>query len=314
MFDLIIIGGSAAACTAAIYAGRAKLNFKMVTENLGGEMARSGKVGNWPGTVTTEGFELAQKFIEHVRSISIAIDEGWSIDDIIQKEDHYVVSAKNARGEEQKYETKAVLIATGIHPRQLNVPGEKELLNRGVTYCTVCDGPLFKDKITATIGAGNAALESVIMLSRLAKKVHLITRYKNTKENGFGFPRGEQVLIDKVKSAPNVEIIYGGGTTEILGKNKVEGVKYRDEAGQTQTLAADGVMVHIGMEPNSDIIDFVTKDNYQQIVIDDKCRTSAPGIFAAGDVTNVPFKQIVIAAGQGASAALAAIEYLNRRK
>ncbi len=312
MFDLIIIGAAAAGCSAGVYAARRELNFKIVTDNLGGEVALSGVVENWPGTKSIQGFELAQNFFEHVKSYGPVIDEGWRVEKIQPEKNYFIVSAKNARGEEKSYETKTVIIATGIHPRLLGVPGEKEFNRKGVTYCTVCDGPLFRGKTTVTVGSGNSALESAIAMAGLAKKVYLLSKYTNTKENNGGFPKGENILIDKVKELPTVEIIYGAQTTEIIGDKKVAGVKYQDTAGAHE-IAVDGVMVHVGMTPNSDFAP-VEKDKAGQIVVNKKCATDIPGIFAAGDVTDVAYKQIGIAAGQGITAALAAIEYINRWK
>lgn len=313
MLDLVIIGGSAAGCNAAIYAARRKLNFELITDNIGGEVAMSGVVQNWLGEQSINGFELSQKFANHVKSYGVKIDEGWRVEKILQEKKHQVVIAKNGAGEEKKWETKTVIIATGIHPRQLNVPGEKEFDRKGVTYCSVCDGPLFKNKTTVTVGSGNSALESALMMASIAKKVYLLSKYTDTSENNGGFPKGENVLIDKVKTLPNIEIIYGAVTTEIIGTGRVTGLKHKEAEGEEKTIAVDGVMVHIGMVPNSQLIE-CAKDKIGQIVVDAKCQTSIPGVYAAGDVTNVPYKQIGIAAGQGITAALAAIEYINRFK
>jgi len=313
MLDLLIIGGSAAGCNAAIYAARRKLNFEMISSNVGGEVAMSGVVQNWLGEPAINGFALSQKFANHVRSYDVKIDEGWWVEKIIHEKRHHVVVAKNGAGEEKKWEAKTVIIATGIHPRKLDVPGEKEFDRKGVTYCSVCDGPLYKNKITVTVGAGNSALESALMMSGIAKKAYLLTKYTDTVENKGGFPKGENVIIDKVKDRKNLEIIYGAVTTEITGNGRVTGLKYKDAEGNKQVITVDGVMVHVGMVPNSQLVD-CEKDKMGQIIVDAKCQTSIPGIYAAGDVTNVPFKQIGIAAGQGIISSLAAIEYINRWK
>jgi len=311
MYDLIIIGASAAGCSAAIYSARRGLNFKIITDGLGGEVALSGAVGNWPGIKNIQGFELAKNFVDHVRSYGVEIEEGYRVEKIEQQKNHHIITAKNATGATKTYETKTVIIATGIHPRRLGIPGEKEFDRKGVTYCTVCDGPLYKNKTTATVGAGNSALESAIMMSGIAKKVYLLSKYPNTPEKNGGFPPGENILIDKVKQLSNVEIVYEATATEIIGDKKTTGLKYSDSTGAQHEIAVDGIMVHIGQIPNSDFA-AVAKDKGQQIVIDAKCHTNIPGIFAAGDVTNIPFKQIAIASGQGVIAALAAIEYINR--
>jgi len=314
MLDLIIIGGSAAGNAAAIYAARRKLNFKMVATELGGEVALSGVVNNWPGIIEIQGFELAQKFTEHVRSYGVEIDEGWRVEKIEAKDNYYIVSAKNASDKINTYETKTVIIATGIHPRHLKVPGEEELNRKGVTYCTVCDGPLFKNKVTATIGSGNSALESALMMAGIATKVYLISKYTDTPENKGGFPKGETILVDKVKSLPNIEVIYGATTTKINGTDRVVSLDYTDNHGATNTIEVQGVMVHIGQIPNSNFDAGLEKNTGGEIIVDAKCKTNLPGVFAAGDVTNIPYKQIGISAGQGIISALAAIEHINKWK
>ncbi|EKD42991.1 MAG: hypothetical protein ACD_72C00512G0008 [uncultured bacterium] len=311
MFDLIIIGAAAAGSSAAIYSARRKLNFKIVTDDIGGEVALSGVVNNWPGILEIQGFELAQKFNEHVKSYGVEIDQGFRVEKIVSEKNYHTVFAKSGSGEERQYQTKTVIIATGIHPRHLGVTGEEEFNRKGVTYCTVCDGPLFKNKITTTIGSGNSALESALMMAGIAKKVYLLSKYTNTAENNFGFPKGENILIDKIKTFENVEIIYGAVTTEITGEKNVAGVKYTDNTGAEKIIETQGVMIHIGQTPNSQFTD-VEKNAMKEIKVDAKCRTNITGIFAAGDVTDVAYKQIGISAGQGITAALAAIEYLNR--
>lgn len=312
MQDLIIIGAAAAGSSAAIYAARRNLNFKVITLDTGGEVALSGEVGNWPGIISIQGFELAQKFTEHVKSYGVHIDEGWKVEKITPVKKHYVVTAVNGNNEKQDFETKTIIIATGIHPRHLGIPGEKELYQKGITYCTVCDGPLFKNKTTVTIGSGNAALESALMMAGIAKKTYLLSKFPNTPEQNGGFPKGENILIEKVKSSPNIEVIYEAETTVISGENRVSAIKYKDNTGVEQELAVDAAMIHIGQIPNSQFAEQVTKNKVGEITVDQKCRTNLPGIFAAGDVTDVAYKQIGIAAGQGIIAALAAIEYINR--
>lgn len=309
MYDLIIIGGAAVGCSAAIYAARRGLNFKVVTDNIGGEVALSGVVNNWPGILDIQGFELAKQFADHAKSYGVQFDEGWMVTKITPKDNYHIVSAKNAVGEERTYETKTVIIGTGIHPRHLAIPGEDGLLHKGITYCTVCDGPLYKNKVTATIGAGNSALESALMMARIAKKVYLLTKYP--KENKGGFPKGDSILVDKLALENNVEIIYESKTTAILGTKRVEGLTYTDASGATNDLALDGVMVHIGMIPNSQFVPNLNQNKQGEIIVDTRCHTNIPGIFAAGDVTDIPYKQIGIAAGQGIVAALSAIEYSN---
>lgn len=308
--DLLIIGAAAAGCTAAIYAARRGLNFMVVTKDIGGEVALSGEVENWPGIIHTDGITLAQDFYKHAKSYGVAFDEGISVESIAQEKNIHVISVKDDSGKQKTYRAKSVIIATGIHPRALSVPGEKELKNKGVTSCTVCDGPLYKGKVTATVGAGNSALESALMMGGIAKKTYLLTKFSESESGGF--PKGENILINKVKKLDNVEILYQAATKKILGEKKVTGLEYTDAKGAVQTLTLDGVMVHVGMIPNSKFVNCVKKNNQEEIEVDLLCRTSCPGLFSAGDVTNIPYKQIAIAAGHGVTAALSAIDYINK--
>ncbi len=311
MYDLVIIGAAAAGCTAAVYAARRNLNFIIITKDIGGEVALSGEVENWPGQIHTTGIQLAQDFHKHAASYNTNIKNGLMVTSITQEGKHHVITTDDGTGKIENFQTKTVIIGSGIHPRTLGISGEEELRGKGVTYCTVCDGPLYKKKVTITIGSGNSALESALMMATLASKVYLLSKYPDTKESKGGFPKGENILIDKIKQQSNVEIIYGAATTKILGTDYVTGIEYTDANGTTQTLSADGAMVHIGMIPNTDFTGNIAKNPVKELIVSQKCETSVPGIFAAGDVTNIPYKQISIAAGQGAVAALAAIEYIN---
>ncbi|KKW02711.1 MAG: Pyridine nucleotide-disulfide oxidoreductase, FAD/NAD(P)-binding domain-containing protein [Parcubacteria group bacterium GW2011_GWA1_49_11] len=296
MYDLIIIGGSAAASTAGIYATRRRLNFKIITKEFGGEVATSGEIGNWPGQIHADGIKLAREFKDHLKSYGVEPEEGVWVQKVAKtKEDNFCITtmkdgqpamaADKLDGMDEAalkcdYEAKAVIIATGVHPRMLDVPGEKEYRNKGVSYCTTCDGPLFPGKVVATIGGGNGALESAIMLAGIASKVYLIN--KNPKF------KGDDILVEKIQSLPNVEVI--------------------------KELPIDGAFIHIGNTPNSDIApDNVEKNMFGNIIVNGRCETNIPGLYAAGDVTDVAFKQIVIAAGQGCIATLSAVEYLDRR-
>jgi alkyl hydroperoxide reductase subunit AhpF len=313
LYDLVIIGAAAVGCSASVYAARRNLNFVVITKNIGGEVALSGEVENWPGQIHTTGVQLAEDFRKHAESYNTPIENGLEIMSILPEKNYYILTAKDDNGVEKTYKTKTVIIGSGIHPREIGVPGERELKGRGVTYCTVCDGPLYKKKITATIGAGNAALESALMMSGIASKVYLLTKYANTKENNGGFPKGENILIEKIKTTPNVEIIYEADTKEVLGSDFVTGIRYTDiKTKEEKTLEVQGAMVHVGMIPNSQFATNLNRNKVGEIEVDLNCRTSLPGIFAAGDVTNVPYKQIAIAAGMGVNAALSAIDYINR--
>jgi NADH-dependent peroxiredoxin subunit F len=321
VYDLIIIGGSAAATAAGVYAARRGLNFKILTKEFGGEVATSGEIENWPGVIHTDGVSLAQQFKSHLESYKVDLEEGVEVSAIMKQEDGtFCITTHQDRagmamdkmpGAQEPapkcdYVAKAVVVTTGVHPRELTVPGEKEYRNKGVSYCTVCDGPLFRGKTVATVGGGNSALESALMLADIASKVYVINKNAQFK--------GEDVLIENLKKKSNVEIIYSAKTAAISGEQFVKSLKYQDASGEKE-LAVDGIFVHIGMVPNSQLIGpGVEIDQFGQIKVSGNGETNIPGLYAAGDVTDVPHKQIVIAAGQGAVATLSAVQYLNRLK
>lgn len=315
MFDILIIGGSAAGMTAAIYAARHNMKAVIVTKDVGGEIAMTGEVKNWLGIQSIRGFELVKNFREHVESYGVPIETGIEALNFSAKNNYYILNAKDGSGNKKTYEAKTIIIASGIHPRALKVPGEDKLRGKGITYCTVCDGPLYRGKATATIGAGSSALSSAIMMAGFAKTVYLLTKYPDTKESNFGFPKGESVLVDKVNSLKNIETIYNATTKKVVGAEFVEGLIYFDsEEKKDKKIDVQGVMVHIGNSPNSAFAPQVTTDKSGAIEVNAKCETNLPGVYAAGDVTNTPFKQISVASGQGAIAALSAIEYINKLK
>jgi alkyl hydroperoxide reductase subunit AhpF len=303
MYDLIIVGGSAAAASAGIYAIRRGLKTLIVAKDLGGEVALSGDVANWLGVKQTTGVELSLQFSEHLKSYEPDLKEGFLVTAVSQRSDGmWTVTLDDG----STADGKAVLIATGAHSRELGVPGEKEYRLKGVSYCTVCDGPLFKGKPTAVIGGGNSALEAALMLADLCPTVTLIN-----KNPAF---KGEETLIGKLTTKPNITVVYEAMTTEILGDGKVAtGLKYTDTAGAEHTVQAQGMFVHIGQTPNSKMIpDHCGKDPFGYLKIGLDGATDCPGLFAAGDVTHTAHKQIIIAAGQGATAALSAVQYINR--
>ena len=304
MYDLIIVGASAAGISASIYAARRRLNFKVISKDFGGEVATSGEIENWPGIIHTNGIDLADQFRKHAEANNVAIDEGIIIESVKKEGNVFVISGKDSEGALFEKKAKSVLIATGVHPKELNVPGEKEFKNKGVSYCSVCDGPLFAGKIVAIVGGGNSALESAIMLSEIASKVYLIN--KNPKF------KGEQVLIDKVSRIGKVEIIYESLTSRILGENFVNGLEYKNKIGEIIKLDVEGIFVHIGRKANSGFIEGAELNEVGEIKVNTLGETNIAGLYAAGDVTNVPYKQIVIAAGQGVTALLSAVDYLNK--
>ncbi len=303
MYELIIIGGGPAGMTAAVYAARKKLNTLLISYDIGGQGLTTWLVENYMGYQFIEGHELMQKFDEQVKQFptSVKVEVGKRAERLSRADGGFEV--RTDRGE--TYQAKAVILATGKSPRKLNVPGEKELLGRGVTYCAICDGPLFADVKVAVIGGGNSALEAADDMIKIADHVYLVSLTPLT---------GDKVLIDKMKAANNLTMFLEHEVLEIKGKSHVEGVRVRDlKSKQERELDVGGILIEIGLIPNSEPFKGITSLNsLGEIEINRANEASAPGLFAAGDVTNVPEKQIVVAAGEGAKAALQAHRYLQR--
>lgn len=300
MYELIIVGGGPAGITASIYAARKRMNFLVITKDIGGQAALSSDIENYTGYQYITGPELTKKFEEHMQEFQIEL----KYEDVvgIEKTDE-IFKVKTDKG---IYESKALIIASGAKPRTLKVPGEQEFKNRGVTYCATCDAPLFPDKDVVVVGGGNSGLDATLQLMKIANKIHLI-------EHGPRL-RGDEIMRDKVERSETVTVLTNTNVLEISGDKFVTGVTVERE-GKRETLGAQGVFIEIGYIPNSEFAAGVVKLNERkEIVVDDRCKTSVDGIFAAGDVTDVPQKQVIVAAGEGAKAALCAHEYLQRLK
>lgn len=303
LYDVIIVGFGPAGATAAIYAARKKLSVLLLSEEPGGEVRNSGKIENWPGDGETTGIELAQKLIDHVKLHSDVVSVvGDRISQIEQQSDNIFL----CQGQQNKYRGRSVIYATGRRPRLLNIPGEEKFANKGVTYCATCDAPLFSDKEVAVIGGGNTGAEAVIMLQRIAKKIHLM--HIGNKLTA------DPILVESFLHDPKVEIHYNAITTGVEGETLVSALTYRDTQDNSEhSLSVQGIFVSIGAEPNSEAVQNVVElDSYKSIVTDRYGKTSMSGLFAAGDVTNIRDAQIVVAAGHGCSAALSAGDYLTR--
>ncbi len=301
MHELIIIGAGPAGMTAAVYAARKKLDTLLLSKDLGGQPNQTTGIENYMGYQFIEGPELMQKFEEQVKQFPIEVKIGDGAVSISRLDGGFEV--RTEKGE--TYQGRAAIIATGKRPRPLNVPGEEHLRGRGVTYCAICDGPLFAGMKVAVIGGGNSALESADDMLKIGEHVYLVSLTPLT---------GDQVLIDKVKGAANLTIFIEHETSEILGDNFVSGIKIRDlKSGEEQSLDVGGVFVEIGLIPNSELAKgLIHLNRLGEIEVNCACETGIPGLYAAGDVTNVPEKQIVVAAGEGAKAALQAHRYLQR--
>jgi len=301
-YDLIIIGGGPAGITAGIYAARQKLNTLLITKNFGGQLNNKAvAVENYPGFERISGLELIQRFESHLKKqeIEIKIDEVLKVE---KKTDNFVIVTKD----KQKIESRAVIIASGADPRPLEVPGEKEFIGKGVSYCVLCDGPFFKNKTVAVIGGGNAGFEAAIFLSNIAKKIYILENSPQIR----AFADNQE----KIKKTGKTEIIINAVLKEIKGDKFVKSTIYQDMiTKELKTLEVEGVFVEIGNQPATsfvkDLVDFNERD---EIKVDfETFQTRTPGLFAAGDVNLGRYKQIVTAAGEGAKAALAASNYLQ---
>ena len=303
--DCVVIGASAAGISAALYLSRQLLHFKIITGNIGGEMVTAGTIENYPGIPETDGVSLTQKFQEQMTLNHIVPETDVYVQKITRKNSHFVVTFVRDK-KTHEYHSKTVIIATGARPRRLDLPGVKSLENHGISYCTLCDGPLFRNKTVAVIGGGNSAMEAALFLENVAKKVYLVTINPTLV--------GHAYLIKGIQGSPRVAVVPNAQTTKFIGTTKLEGIEYRDaKTKQKSQLAVDGAFVHIGYIPNTDFIPWVNKTELGNIIVDYVGQTSVPGIFAAGDVTQTPFKQIAISTGQGVSAALQVISYLQQK-
>ncbi len=305
MYDLIIIGGGPAGLTAGIYAVRFGINTLVLERSeISGQIALADVVENYPGFPAISGLELMEKYRFHAQEAGVKtqITEVLSIRDEGEKK---VISTDNG-----DLESKAVIIATGANPKHLNIPGEKEFLSKGVSYCATCDGPFFRNKTVIVAGGGNTAINDAILLSKIARKVYLIHRRDRL--------RAAKILQDRAFAIPNIEFIFNASILEILGSSgrirRVEKVIYKDLKSEEQhELATDGVFIYVGIRPNTEIID-VEKNKEGFIKTDNFLETSKKGIYAAGDCRDTPIWQLVAAVRDGALAATTASLYIESLK
>jgi len=300
IYDLIIVGAGPAGITATVYAARKKMDFLVITGDIGGQTSWSGDIENYTGYQFITGPDLVHKFEEHMRSYDASVKEGEGIAEVEKSGE--LVLVKTNKGVE--YQAKTVIIASGKRSRELNVPGEKEYRNQGVSYCATCDGPIFNGKDVAIIGGGNSALDAGLQLIRIARQVYIIN-------NAPGLS-GDAIMREKVQESANVSIFNNSKVVAVLGNKMANAIRINHK-GQEKTINVQGVFVEIGLIPNSDFVKGVERNAQGEIIINNRNETNIPGIFAAGDVTDVPEKQIIIAAGEGSKACLSAFRYLARR-
>ncbi len=305
IYDLVIVGGGPGGLTAGIYAMRAALKTALIEMGVpGGQMNNSGSIENWPGDEFITGGDLALKFSQHAKSYGLEVinEEAVAIEPGL---DFHTVKLGNG----DHLSTHAIILATGGSPRRLNIPGEKEHYGRGVSYCAVCDGFFFRDKTVVVVGGGDTAAEESLYLAKLAKQVYLVHRRDAL--------RAGALLQQRVKAECKIEILWNSVVTQISADDQgVSAVQLQNtQNGKKSELSADGVFVFIGFDPNNKLVPAGTKMNPNgYVVTDEKCETNVPGIYVIGDLREKYFRQIVISASDGATAALAAAHYVETRK
>lgn len=305
LYETIIVGGGIAGSTAAIYASRKRMDYLLITEDFGGQFLESGEVLNYPGIVQTTGAGFSNIMDRQLKFNGVKVQEGIRVEKIVRKGKNFLLQTNK-----KDYLTQTVILCTGSHPRRLKVPGEEQFRGRGITYCAICDGPLFKGKEVAVIGGGDSALEAVDFLGKIAKKIYLIVLEDKLKAHEY--------LQERAKNNPKLKIIYNANTTEISGNKFVEGLKYEHKEGKKnklKELRVQGIFVEIGRVANSEFVkDLVKLDEHGHIIADCQTYTSTAGIFAAGDCSSVHEYQYVISAGMACTALLKTAKYLARKK
>lgn len=300
LYDVVVIGGGPAGMNAALYSKRKGNKVGIIAGQIGGQIMNTSVVENYLGYETLSGEGLVDKFKEHIRALEVPVMEYVMVDSIVSENNLHRLKLTDGN----EVVTKTVILATGSQSRKLNVPGEEDFAGRGVAYCAICDAPLYKGKNVMIAGGGNAAVEAAIDLSKVANHVTIVHRSQF---------RADQVLLDQMATKENISIYLGHQIQEIAGEDFVTHVLALDKEKDTLvSIEGDGIFIEIGHIPNTETFkDIVATNSHGEIIIDEKGRTNVPGIFAAGDMTTVPYKQIIIATAQGATAALSANEYLN---
>ncbi|AKM82096.1 TPA: FAD-binding protein [Candidatus Berkelbacteria bacterium] len=298
MIDVIIIGAGAAGYSAAIYLARKKMNILILSNDLGGQIAKSGNIENYLGFESISGAELCDKFQTQVKNLGVEIKMG-EVKEVRKIENGFEIVQN-----EETFQAKSLILASGKTPRKLGVPGEEEFAGKGVGYCATCDGPLFHDKTVVVLGGGNSALDAALEMEKYAKKVYILNLNEDLQ--------GDEILKDRFDQSEKSELINNAKTTEILGDKFVKSLKYQDtKTSEVKEIACDGVFIEIGWQPATDMVkDLVKLNEIKEIEVDQNMATLVEGIYAAGDVTNGLYKQCIIASGQGATAALSAWKYI----
>ena len=299
IYDVLIIGGGPAGLTAAVYCMRKGVSTALITDEIGGQVTSTTEIENYMGYMYIEGEELVDKFEDQVKQFEIAYQSNKRVKSITDDKINQVTLEDGTT-----YQAKSIIVAAGKSSRKINCPGEERLTGKGVAYCAICDAPLYADKEVVIVGGGNSAIEAAIDLAKIAEKVTIIQLLDHLT--------ADEILIERLEDYDNVDILFEHEVAKIEGENKVENIVVQDtQQNNKQDITADGIFIEIGWIPNTNFVEGVLQLNdYNEIMVDCKCRTNKEGIFAAGDITNVPFKQIIIASGEGAKAALSACDYV----
>ena len=299
IYDTIIIGGGPAGLTAGLYASRRALKTLILSKDLGGQAALSYDIENYPGVDLIDGLSLMQKFGKQAQKFGAEIKYGEVLE--INK----VKNQFKVKTDQNEFTGRSIILACGLAPKNLDIPGEKKFKGRGVSYCATCDGPLYKNKTVAVIGGGNSALDAAEYLSKIVKKVYLIHR-----RDQF---RGEEVVVNRLQKDPRVELVLSSEIIEIKGDQVVESIVIKNNGyDETKEIKIDGIFVEIGYVAKTDLVkDLIKLNKVGEIITDKDTNTNEEGIFSCGDVTDCSYKQIVISAGEGAKAALQAYKYLR---
>jgi thioredoxin-disulfide reductase len=300
MYDTTIIGAGPAGLTSAIYAARREMKTLVIGKDLGGQLVWANEIENYPGFMSIKAIDLVMKIQEQVKNLGVEIKH-LEVKKIEKNKDGSFILYSGG----EKIETKTIIIAMGLIPRRLSIPGEREFNGKGISYCAKCDGPFYRDKDIVVVGGGNSALDAAEVLSKIGKKVYLVHRSEEF--------RAFEALVNEVKEKENIEMILNSSLTEIVGDERVKKVKVvNNKTGEEREIEAGGVFIEIGRIAHTDLLEnIVDRDKNNQILVDKNMKTSVEGIFAAGDVTQVEFKQIPIAMGQATIAALSAYQYLQ---
>jgi len=299
-YDFLVVGGGPAGLNASLYAHRLGMTTGIVTYDIGGQLLNTNEVDNYLGLPNDSGSGLKEKFFNHIQAFEIPLLEGIYVQSIVKNNGLFDVHLSN----EAQLKAKTILLSTGSLPKKLGIPGEDEFDAKGISYCAICDAPFYKDKHVVVAGGGNSAIESALDLAKWAKKVTVIQRSRF---------RADKIPLENMYKNDKIDYMLETQILEVHGTNQVDSLTILDKkTNKTSIFKADGLFVAIGMKPNTKFIrDFVKLNDYHEVIVNSKQETNIPGLYAAGDMVDQPHKQIIIAAAEGAKAAIHANQYLK---